>query len=71
MYLGFDSEGWEHHTFKVDVKNKTVKPQAMCDFCKAAFWEGEQLDEFRNKMQQAIQADANQRGAHNPRLGCP
>ena len=71
MYLGFESDGWEHHTYHVDVKNNTVKEQEMCDFCKAVFLTGEKLKEFHEEMKRKVEPYEKQRGAYNPREGCP
>ena len=73
MYLGFESNGWEHHTVHVDVKNNTVtvKEQEMCDFCKAVFLTGEKLKEFHEEMKRKVEPYEKQRGAYNPREGCP
>ena len=70
MYLGFESNGWEHHTVHVDVKEQTYKKQEMCDFCKAVFLTGEKLKEFHEEMIRKKAEYKNQRGAHNPREGC-
>lgn len=70
MYLGFESDGWEHHTYQVDVDNQEYREQEMCDFCKAAFLTGRKMKNFRRKIKKGIKKYRKQRGAHNPREGC-